>query len=66
MNNNKSIFSVGMTNDNQITITSQNNPDTPVLLDIHNAEHLSRKLQLCIEVLKDDNPSKIKDEDMMF
>lgn len=44
------IFSVGITNNNQIKITTSENPN--IILDIHSGEQLARKLTLLVNAIK--------------
>jgi hypothetical protein len=45
------IFSVGVTNNNQIKITTSET-ELPIILDIHNSEQLAKKLILLVKAIK--------------
>ncbi len=45
------IFSVGITNNNQIKITT-NETELPIILDMYSGEQLARKLNLLINAIK--------------
>ena len=67
MKGQREIISVGITNNNQIKITT-NETELPIILDIYSGEQLANKLKLLINMIKqeEEEARKLARQDEYF